>query len=60
MERYDEILLLMNRWLAQIVLVAPGGHLISHKAVTGWQISSVTRRSQGVQYAGRWQAFRAL
>ena len=33
MDRYDKMLLLVNRWLAQIHLVAPGGPSKEAKAV---------------------------
>ena len=36
MARYGQILLRMNRWLAQIDLVAPGGPSKEAKAESGW------------------------
>ena len=34
MDRYDQMLLLVNRWVTQIVLVASGGHLRGGVLVT--------------------------
>ena len=36
MDRYDQLQLLMHRWLAQIDLVAPGGPSEDAKAERAW------------------------